>query len=270
MSNCFSIQYPLIEDSALENSFEYKELPVAPELSDFICCFWSFYSYNIDIPSNVTLIPDPCINIVIDLNNLSNIYILGPMDKPIKYEIPQSSNFFGMRFLPGRFPIFSPFPVNDILNKILPFDDRFYEMDKLSINVLENFDVNGIQNFACEQLLGTKKYYISKASNINILASIEYMYQNKGNIHISDLAHMNYCSIRTLSRKYNETVGINPKLMCRIIRLQYTLLNYLNSSHSNITDIALNSGYYDQSHFTKDFKEFIGISPSLCKAASKK
>lgn len=264
MSNCYSVQYPLIENKNSENKFKYEEIPVESELSDFIYCFWNFYSYNYDTSMNITLIPDPCVNIIIDLNNPSNIYILGPIDRPIKHEIPSSSQFWGMRFLPGRFSMFSSVPMNSILNKLLPFDDRFYEVNKLDSNILEKHDINGLQNYAEEQILSTRKCTLTKASELDVLASIECIYKNKGNVYIHDLARLNYCSIRTLSRKYYAAVGINPKLMCRIIRFQYTLFNYFNISNSSIMDIALNNGYYDQSHFAKDFKEFIGVTPSMC------
>jgi AraC-like DNA-binding protein len=35
----------------------------------------------------------------------------------------------------------------------------------------------------------------------------------------------------------------------------------LNQQSENLTQVAYDSEYYDQAHFTKDFKEFTGITP---------
>jgi AraC-like DNA-binding protein len=44
------------------------------------------------------------------------------------------------------------------------------------------------------------------------------------------------------------------------MRLQ-TALNLLLNEPESLTNIAYESDYFDQSHFIKDFKEFIGITP---------
>lgn len=34
-----------------------------------------------------------------------------------------------------------------------------------------------------------------------------------------------------------------------------------HKQYTNLTALAYDAGYYDQAHFIKDFKEFVGISP---------
>jgi AraC-like DNA-binding protein len=262
MSNFFSVQIPMMDNRDFKNSFKYEEIPVASEVSDSIYCYWSLNTYSTEEILNFTLIPDPCINVIVDLNNFDNIYILGPIDKPIKYKIPKQTRIFGIRFLPGRFIYSSQVPMSSILNKLEPFDKRFYEVDKIYMSNLDKNDINSVQNYAEQQIINYAEYDDKKFCDLNILDSIDYVYKSKGNICISDLAQLNNCSIRTLSRKYNSLVGINPKLMCRIVRFQYILSKYRNNTQVKITDLAINNGYYDQAHFTKEFKEFIGVSPT--------
>jgi AraC-like DNA-binding protein len=47
----------------------------------------------------------------------------------------------------------------------------------------------------------------------------------------------------------------------KVIRLQTALKLLLNQNKDKLTTIAYQCEYYDQAHFTKDFKEFTGISP---------
>ena len=66
---------------------------------------------------------------------------------------------------------------------------------------------------------------------------------------------------RQLERKFAKQIGISPKQLGKVIRLQTALKMLLNKKAESLTDIAYESEYYDQAHFIKDFKEFTGTSP---------
>lgn len=115
----------------MQNKFKYEKILATSELDDTICCYWNFSSYDFG-NSDIILMPDSCINIIIDLNNIKNIYILGPLDKPFRYKFTKMSRFFGIKFLPGRFSTFSSMPISSIKNRVIPFDSKFYDLSKLS------------------------------------------------------------------------------------------------------------------------------------------
>jgi AraC-like DNA-binding protein len=56
-------------------------------------------------------------------------------------------------------------------------------------------------------------------------------------------------------------MGLSPKQLGRVIRMQAALHLLLNQQSESFTSIAYESEYYDQAHFTKDFKDFTGITP---------
>jgi AraC-like DNA-binding protein len=58
-----------------------------------------------------------------------------------------------------------------------------------------------------------------------------------------------------------KQVGVSPKQLGKLIRLQSALKMMLNKEDESLTSIAYNNEYYDQAHFIKDFKEFTGVSP---------
>jgi AraC-like DNA-binding protein len=68
-------------------------------------------------------------------------------------------------------------------------------------------------------------------------------------------------SRRQLERSFMATVGLSPKMFARIVRFQRALYRIENYHETSLTGIAYSSGYYDQSHFIKDFKEFSGLNP---------
>jgi transcriptional regulator GlxA family with amidase domain len=66
---------------------------------------------------------------------------------------------------------------------------------------------------------------------------------------------------RQLERKFKKHIGVSPKQLGKVIRLQTALKMLLNEETESLTHIAYESEYYDQAHFIKDFKEFTGTNP---------
>lgn len=87
---------------------------------------------------------------------------------------------------------------------------------------------------------------------------LEVMSAN-GNLNVSELAERNFLSIRQFERNFKNYSGFSPKLFTRISRFQNALQQF--RSEVPLTQIAYDAGYYDQSHFIKDFKEFSGKHP---------
>ncbi|HEY5825191.1 MAG TPA: AraC family transcriptional regulator, partial [Cyclobacteriaceae bacterium] len=52
-----------------------------------------------------------------------------------------------------------------------------------------------------------------------------------------------------------------PKLYGKINRFQHSL-GLINQKDTSLTDIAYEAGYFDQSHFIREFKSFTGVTPS--------
>ena len=57
-------------------------------------------------------------------------------------------------------------------------------------------------------------------------------------------------------------VGLNPKVFHRIERFQRVLTNVQGLVQPEWNQLALEHGYYDQSHLIRDFLAFSGFSPA--------
>ena len=87
------------------------------------------------------------------------------------------------------------------------------------------------------------------------------IYESKGNISIGELAAETGYSECYIRRVFEEVHGISPKVFEKIVRFQNMLDRMDKESFRGIGDIALESGYYDQSHMIKDFKNYTGMTP---------
>mgnify|MGYP001801732866 CR=1 FL=1 len=68
-------------------------------------------------------------------------------------------------------------------------------------------------------------------------------------------------SQRKLERQFKSHVGLSPKFYARIIRLGH-IFELMQQGDQSWSDLVYHSGFYDQSHFIKNFKEFTGEDPS--------
>lgn len=65
-------------------------------------------------------------------------------------------------------------------------------------------------------------------------------------------------SKRTLQRWFNQYIGVSPKWVIRRYRMHEAL--ELIERGVDMTQLAMDLGYFDQAHFSKDFKAAIGKS----------
>lgn len=87
----------------------------------------------------------------------------------------------------------------------------------------------------------------------------------QGMVSISELMEELYVCRRQFERQFLQKVGVSPKYYARIRRVG-ALCYQLSQNHWLVTDwqdLIHQFGYYDQSHFIKEFTEFTGKSPSL-------
>lgn len=63
-------------------------------------------------------------------------------------------------------------------------------------------------------------------------------------------------------RLFADEVGVTPKLYLRVARFQRVLNRIVRAPHVDWGDIVAQHGYYDQSHFIRDFRQFSGLNPT--------
>jgi len=75
---------------------------------------------------------------------------------------------------------------------------------------------------------------------------------------IADHHHM---SVRTLERLFNKYIGVPPRTLYKIRQFESASRAVLFDEEASLTEIAYDSDYYDQAHFSKKFKKYTKESP---------
>jgi AraC-like DNA-binding protein len=100
---------------------------------------------------------------------------------------------------------------------------------------------------------------ISKETTIH--TAIRTLIHNGAHMSVQEMSAMYHLSPRQLERQFKEQAGFSPKLFSRIIRFHSAMAQYKNTGTKSLTEIGYECGYYDQSHFIRDFKTFSGYHP---------
>ena len=89
----------------------------------------------------------------------------------------------------------------------------------------------------------------------------DLMLQNNGLVNIENLSNQLNISRRSLERHFSENVGMSPKYYARVLRFNYAFGLKRANPALDWFDIIYDCGYFDQTHFIKDFRHFTGEPP---------
>jgi PAS domain S-box-containing protein len=80
-------------------------------------------------------------------------------------------------------------------------------------------------------------------------------------LHIADLARLEGMSVSSFERLFKKAFQITPVSHIKEIRIRHAA-RLLMDRHLTITEVALACGFYDNSHFTRNFQRAVGLTPT--------
>ncbi len=168
-------------------------------------------------------------------------------------------NKIGIIFEPLGINHFIDLPLKKILNSTIVsfnyFDDYFNEAaDKvfqenntlIKRNILDAFFVEKYRPF----------------QNTLLVEAVQKIIQAKGNIQANDLANDLKIHRRTLLRLFDKHLSLNIQSFLSLVKFRNALALYKKTNGKvNLTQLAYDSQYYDQSSFIKHVRSFTGVTP---------
>ena len=113
-----------------------------------------------------------------------------------------------------------------------------------------------------DALLGRMGAKGSRQGSIDIAGIAASVIAMRGQRSVAGLARDAGVSRQHLTRTFHESVGVTPKLYCRLARFQAGLAYARSGSKVDWAVAALEAGYCDQSHMIADFRQFSGLTPA--------
>lgn len=150
--------------------------------------------------------------------------------------------------------------VGSFRDQVLPLRDVFDDADRLADLVFaEEDDVRRRAVF--EAFL--KDHLVAADAQYDLVrVIITAMAEDRSITRVDQVTERFDLPIRTLQRLFRRYVGVGPKWVLRRYRLHDGADLLANGEAAELADLALALGYFDQAHFSREFKDQIGLTPA--------
>jgi AraC-like DNA-binding protein len=183
-----------------------------------------------------------------DFKSINGIQLEGLHQAPNFYKHQSGIHIFGVKFRAGGLYPFLTSPVAATNNLSTDAESIFSLLPELNSSMNFNERCEQIEAFLLAHLIDkqAKKY-------IKLL------------MWLDELESESTASYKTLSRLFQEVIGISPKEYVQIKRVNQSLALFASSKDIKSQDLADQLGYYDSAHFINEFKKYTGKTPKSLK-----
>lgn len=251
---------PTIKQSA--DNVTYTEFLPDLQLQPYIYCYWQLKTtQQLTEQFNYRVVADGCIDIFFELNNPKDNFVMGFCEKFTEFSLDNSFHHIDVRFLPTMFPQLFRINASELSNR---FEQLANVVPKVSAFIADNFH----NQLTIEQIQKTFDcYFINLIENTTfdndsrLYNAIEKILQKFGVVNIKQDLNTGI-SQRQLRRLFEFYIGDTAKTFAKVVRFQNILRAKPSSQSLRQNKLFFDVGYYDQTHFIKEFKNFYGVTPS--------
>ncbi len=246
----------------------FERIEPRSSLSHIIQCFWHVDSLDDTTPQRQKIIPDGSPEIIFHYGdpyktNISGSWemqemqlLAGQIRNHFHLENTGHSGMIGIKFIPTALTRLFGIDMSQVTDQVVSLNSKIPDFPKVTLSNVDNK-----QEFINEIQYNFEKLLPSKEDNSHIETAVSHLLKAKGLISIADLCKLVDLSERQLERLFAKYVGLSPKFYCRVIRMKY-VFELMQANDNSWSDLVYQSGFYDQSHFIKNFKEFTGEDPT--------
>jgi AraC-like DNA-binding protein len=232
-------------------------------LSAFVGLFWYWRGHNVPY-SKERILPKGTAELVINLGSgpASGAGISGPQSQSFIIERTAHDELLGIHFNPGGAFPFLGFPFGDLHGINITLSDLWGERRASQLLGLINEARTIEMKFRVleEWLMLMANRPLKHHPAVSF--AMKVFQRDPGLLSSARVAEKINLSQRRFIQLFRDEVGLTPKLFCRVQRFQEVIKTVEKRRDVDWVDIALSCGYFDQSHFNHDFREFSGLSPT--------
>lgn len=217
------------------------------------------------ISDEYTIMPHGSVTLVLFQHHAElHSFLFGPTTKPVKVGnlANQCDVIFIIEFQPAGFFPFTNMNQKELADRILPFSFVDHSLDVAMRNIFQT-------SLSADELLleFEKKLLLSIQFPYpeELALAIHGIVQMEGILTSTEISNHACYSPRHLNRLFNQHLGMSMKAFSRLVRINKSI-ELLNEKTNPLDFICEQLGYYDVSHFVKDFKLVCGMTPQEYRA----
>lgn len=246
----------------------YEEFAPPAALAPYVHCLWVFEGREAEEPQRIA--PDGRCELILHwrapyLERAAEAWtpqpralFAGQLTRPLHLLAREPTGVVGVRF---RTAGAAPF----LQSQVNPFTDR-----RLALSGAP--DLTAFPDEAA-RLEAAGTYVVERVDarfhDHRVVQAAALLRASEGRVPLDELAAKVELSPRMLQRRFVEAVGVPPRTLASIIRFRRVFAALQAPDVANWTDAAQAAGYFDHPQMARDFRRFLGCTPSEFLAAER-
>ncbi|MFA4869986.1 MAG: helix-turn-helix domain-containing protein [Pedobacter sp.] len=242
---------------------------IIPKLSPYVKMVCTMDCEDDADTRHIRVLPDTCVELFVNYSSEPVAMIEDElhqksiatfrMSRPMDVQMRKGAGCIAICFYPGMAYQFFHVPMNLLSDRTVALSDLWHGLaaeleDKLA-GLSSNEDrVQIVQKYLIQQLASDRR-------DLQVDYCLNQMRLSSASISVGRLSAEIGLSQRQLLRSFQERIGLSPKEYLRVSRFTHSLEHLKKYPRISLTEVACQSGYYDQAHFIRDYKEYTGYSP---------
>lgn len=198
---------------------------------------------------------------IIDNENFNFSCLVGIRDTPSRFTWNTDClEVLSVKFSSSGLSRFIRMPIYQLKNKVVDPGSIWNRnrINRLNARILKASSLE-------KKIVNLETFLISLLTNNSLTESnishFADQIKNNPSIDIAELKRSMPLSSRHVERRFKELIGVNMQTFVRICRFDYAKTQLMRHKPSKLTTLGYESGYFDQAHFSKEFKNFSLFSP---------
>ena len=237
---------------------DYEELAPPQSLVPFIERFWHGVVSATSPFRDFTIVPDGCVDVVYEqLGPHVRCFLFGTASHPHQFQFTPDAQYLGIRFRPGMGRHFLDLHPRELT-------DQHVELPAfLGVSPEELAEETGFlaQSELLTHRLGTTLHRLDLTPT-PLDQALRSVQQDHEVWRVDTLSELTGRSPRQIERAVMAQIGLPPKLLLRILRVQSAIAAIHQAPLRSLVDLAAMLGYSDQAHMNRDFRLLTGSTPA--------
>jgi AraC-like DNA-binding protein len=244
-----------------------RDAPVSEGLRPFVERYWSVrWDLTGKPPFRSEVLSHPSVNLSVESGTeprfgfvMPAVLLHGVVTRRFSVDLTGAGRVTAVKFRPGGFTALT----GDLpgRNTVEPLGDRLgVPGSRLLADVLapEDDDDRAAALDAALTPLATEP----PGAYLDLLGLIGAMISDRELVRVDQVAALGGVSVRTLQRLFAGYVGVSPKAVLARYRLQDAAAAIDAGEVDDLAGLAVSLGWFDQAHFSRDFRAVVGVTPS--------